>query len=179
MSRSFAVLSLLALLLVAPHLRAQVEASASKPFSAYGYALASGSEHELDFGHALGESGGIVLQRSRWLALDGRGVILNQRVPLHTYIAEAGPRVSRRYGPFRPYAEGLFGLGHSGYLTFPGKSRALSRGYGFAWSAVGGVDLCVTQRFQWRVAEYSYTRIQAGTGAKPAILSTGVVYRFF
>ncbi|HEY0786586.1 MAG TPA: hypothetical protein VGD62_12000 [Acidobacteriaceae bacterium] len=179
MSRRFAALTLLALVIACPRLRAQVEASATKPFSAYGYALASGSEHEMDYGHALGGSGGIVLQHSRWMALDMRGSILRARVPLHTYIGEAGPRVSRRYGPMRFYLEGLGGLGHSGYRAYTVPLPPLRSAYGAVWSIDGGLDLRVTPRFQWRVADYNYSHIYAGSGAKPAILSTGVVYRFF
>lgn len=157
-------------------LRAQVSASSSKPFSLYGYAVASGAEHELNYGHALGGSGGVILQKSQWMALDVRGVILTARVPLHTFIGEVGPRIAPRFGPVRPYAEVLGGLGHSGYVPTQG---GLAGGFGATWTIDFGADLRITRRFQWRVAEYSHSHIYAGTGASPTILSTGVVVRIF
>jgi hypothetical protein len=172
------LLSLLFLLGIAPlRLCAQVEPTAAQPFHAYVYAAADGTEHELNYGHALGGSGGVVLQHSRWLALDLRGVVIRERVRLHTYAAEAGPRVYQRVGPIRVYAEGLGGLGHSGY-TYAGQHPYRAR-YGAMWTGCAGLDLRLTRRVSWRVGEYSHNHIYAGTGAKAAILSTGVVVRLF
>ena len=157
-------------------MHAQVGPASSRPFTAYGYAMASGAEHEFNIGHALGGTGGIILERSPWLSLDGRAVILRARVPLHTYLGEIGPRVAPRFGPVRPYAEALVGEGHTGYVPPQGE---LVGAYGAAWSIDFGADLRVTHRLEWRVAEYSRSHIYAGTGASPTILSTGVVYRIF
>ena len=175
MVRTFVLLLLTALF--STHLQAQVAPASSRPFTTYAYGAASGAEHELNFGHALGATGGVFLQRSQWLGLDLRGVILTARVPLHTYIGEAGPRVAPRFGPVRPYAELLGGLGHSGYLQPP--NNVLLGGFGAAWTYAFGTDLRITHRFQWRVAEYSHSHIYAGTGASPTILSTGIVFRIF
>ena len=176
MARALAWILVLAAVFFSPRAQAQVSPAATRPFSLYGYAVASGAEHELGFGHALGGSGGLILERSQWLALDARGVILTARVPLHTFIGEIGPRVAPRFGPVRPYAEVLGGLGHSGYLT---PQNQLLGGFGATWTVAFGADLRLTRRFQWRVAEYSHSHIYAGTGAAPTILSTGVVFRIF
>ena len=176
MSRYPATLMLLALMAISPRLHAQVSPASSKPFSTYVYGMASGSEHEMNFGHALGGTGGVVLQHSRWMALDFRGVALPYRVPLHTYIAEVGPRVSHRYGPMRPYGELLVGLGHSGYRL---PQNNFGSGYGLAFSGDFGADLRVAPRLYWRVAEFSYSHISAGPGESPVIHSTGAVFRLF
>ncbi len=164
------------LLLSALSVQAQISPAATRFSSVYGYAEASGAEHELNYGHALGGSGGIILQHSPWFALDLRGVVLTARVPLHTFVGEAGPRVSYRFGPVHPYAEALGGLGHSGYTVSP---RPLLAGFGAAWTVDFGTDLRVTPRLDWRVAEYSRSHIYAGSGASPSILSTGFVFRIF
>jgi hypothetical protein len=176
MSRLIAVCFFLSSLLLTAPLEAQVVASAERPLFLSGYATASGAEHELGFGHALGGGGGFIVEHSPWLALDVRGEILRARVPLHTYIAEAGPRVTRRYGRFEPYGEGMAGIGHSGYLTTP--KRTLSSAWGWTWTVDAGLDFRVSHHLLWRVGEYSYNHTYAGTGAKAAILNTGVVYRF-
>ncbi len=156
-------------------LRAQVSASSSRPLFLSVYGTASGSEHELNYGHALGGSAGFILEHNPLLALDVRGTILHEHVPLHTYIGEAGPRVSRRFGSLQPFAEVMAGLGHSGFVRSP---LPLKSAYGWTWTIDGGLDLRVSHHLEWRVAEYSYNHIYAGTGAKPAILNTGAVYRF-
>ncbi len=175
MPRSFNLFLLLLVVVCTAPVRAQVSASSSRPLLLSGYATADGAEHELDVGHALGGGGGIIVQHSRWLALDFRGVILRARVPLHTYILEAGPRIDRRYGRLEFYGEAMGGLGHSGYRISP---KLLGKAYGATWTLDAGLDVRVKYGFSWRAAEYSYNRIYAGTGAKPAILSTGFKYSF-
>jgi hypothetical protein len=161
--------------LFSPPLQAQVSPASSRPLFLSVYGTAGGSEHELNYGHALGGSAGFILAHNPLLALDVRGTILRAHVPLHTYIGEAGPRVSRRFGRLQPFAEVMAGLGHSGFTP---SGSALRSAYGWTWTLDGGLDLRVSHHLEWRVAEYSYNHIYAGTGAKPAILNTGVVYRF-
>lgn len=177
MSRHFAVLPLLATVLLLLPARAQVSPSVNEPLHLYGYAVADAVQPELRYGHALGGSGGFILEHSRLVALDFRGVMVTGRVPLHTFIAEAGPRVAPRYGRLQPYAEVLGGLGHSEYVV-PLGSDLPSRGFGATWTIAAGLDLRLKCGLEWRVAEYSYNHIYAGTGVSPTIFDTGVVYRF-
>jgi hypothetical protein len=176
-SRFFAVFLVLATVFLSLPVRAQVSPSVNEPLHLYGYATADGAQPELGYGHALGGSGGFVLEHSRYVALDMRGVAMLAREPLHTFIAEAGPRVAPKYGRLQPYAEILGGLGHSEY-SVPKGSSLPGRGFGATWTIAAGLDLRLKYGFEWRVAEYSYNHIYAGTGASPTILSTGVVYRF-
>ena len=176
MSRSLPFIVLLFAVFFSSNAHAQVRETAQRPLVLSVYGTASGSEHELDYGHALGGGGGFILEHSRLLALDFRGTILRYRVPLHTYIGEAGPRISRRYGRLEPYAEALGGLGHSGYRL---ADLRLASDYGAVWSLDAGLDFRVTPHFDWRVGEYSYNHTYVGAhGAKAAIGSVGVVYHF-
>ena len=159
------------------HALAQVSPSVNEPLHLYGYAAADAVQPELHYGHALGGSGGFVVERSRFLALDLRGVAILGREPLHTFIAEAGPRVAPRYGRLQPYGEILGGLGHSEYAVAAGSGLS-GRGFGATWTIAAGLDVRLKYGLEWRVAEYSYNHIYAGTGASPTILNTGVVYRF-
>ena len=172
------LLFLVALVLTSPGTcaLAQVGASALKPFSLSAYGAASGAERELGYGKALGFSGGLILEHSRWIALDGRGVVLRERVPIHTYLLEAGPRVSYPYGRLRPYGEVMAGLGRSGYGAQP---LPLSQAYGFAYTLDAGLDFRITHRFDWRVCDFTYNHIGAGSGVTPKIASMGVVYHIF
>jgi opacity protein-like surface antigen len=176
MLRASKVLLSLGFLIFVSRLLAQVAPSAAKPLGAYGYAQATVVDNELGYGKALGGSGGFVLQHNPWLSFDARGVIIEAREPIHTYIAELGPQVSYRFSRFTPYAEGLAGLGHTSYLT---PQKTIARGWGFTYTAVAGVDFRLTRGLSWRVADLSYSHIDAGSGASPKLASTGIVYRFF
>jgi hypothetical protein len=179
MSRILAVLLLLTAVfpLSQTYARAQVSPAANEPLRLYAYAMATGLRPELGQGTGLGGSGGFILEHSRLVALDFRGVAVAARVPLHTIIAEIGPRFAPRYGRLQPYAEVLGGLGHSEYNP-PAGTTGPSKGYGLAWAVNAGLDLRLKYRFEWRVAEYDYNHIYVGTGVSPTTLHTGLVYRF-
>jgi len=157
--------------------QAQVEPGSSRPLALAGYATASGAGPELGKGTELGVTAGFLVDHSRFMALDARGVILAVRQPQHILIAESGPRFTPvYYRNLRPYAEVLAGLAHTEYGT-----RAhppTGKGFGLAWTATFGVDMGLKHGLTWRVAEYSYTHIYAGSGVTPTILNTGILYRF-
>lgn len=175
MSRLLTLFVLLAAALFSFNVQAQVRPDADRPLLLSVYGTASASEPEFDYGHALGGEAGIILEHSRLLAIDLRGTILRERVPLHTYIGEAGLRLSRHYGRLQPYVEALGGLGHSGY---PVTRTRLTSAYGLAWTLDAGLDFRVTNHFDWRVGEYSFNLIYVSTTAKPTIGSMGLVYHF-
>ena len=180
MPPKFAALLLLLFALFTVPGRAQVSPAASQPLSLFAYGQASGAFREQGFGKALGYSAGLTLQHSRWLALDGRGVVLRERIPLHTYIIEAGPRASYKYGRLTPYGEFLAGYGRSGYFPAPRTAETyLHQAYGFTYTLDGGVDLRLKYHLSWRVADYTYNHISVGNGVSPQILSTGIIFRIF
>ncbi len=158
-------------------LHAQVSPEATRPFSLYFYGMLSGRPHELNYATGIGETFGANVQHSPWIGADFRGVVVNTHSSLHTFAGEAGPRITHRFGAFQGYAEGLGGIAHTGYTSYP---NALYTAYGAAWSAAFGADLRVSDHFKWRVADYSYSHVYIGrNGATPSILSTGVVFRLF
>jgi hypothetical protein len=177
MSRILAVLLLLTAVFPWSLAHAQVSPASTEPLRLYGYATATAIRPELGYGTGLGGSGGFILEHSRLVALDFRGVAVGARVPLHTVIAEIGPRFAPRFGRLQPYAEVLGGIGHSEFKPAAG-STGPSKGFGVAFSVDFGLDLRLKHHFEWRVAEYGYNHIYVGTGVSPTTLNTGLVYRF-
>lgn len=88
-----------------------------------------------------------------------------------------GPRVSitPHVLPIMPYAEALIGIGHAR----SGQGFALSDKTGFQYEFLGGVDLTVLPRIDWRVAEFGYQNMPDNSGANYHVkmLSTGLVVR--
>jgi hypothetical protein len=117
--------------------------------------------------------------------LDARGVFLNgrtccsNRFYLRSFLA--GPRVSFRLrkGTIKPYAEFLVGGG----TTVDTLEGDLDK-TGFTWQPVGGVDVALIPRLDWRVIEVSYQRSpdqypgQYAVNPQTGILSTGIVFHF-
>jgi hypothetical protein len=169
------VLSLLSAFLWSKPTWAQVAAASTRPLTLAGYGEIDASAPELGRGVRLGGTLGVLLEHSRYLGLDARGVALVALQPIHTFILEAGPRVAPVYGKYQPYAEGLVGLGHTEYgtATTPG-----GKGTGFTWTVAGGVDRSLSHGFEWRVAEVSFTYIRVGSGVSPVMFGSGLVYRF-
>jgi len=76
--------------------------------------------------------------------------------------------------PIKPYGEVLGGVGH--LKTGQGSARTSSTK--FAYQFVGGLDLTIFPRVDWRVAEFSYGRLAGlGDSFAPKTLSTGIVFR--
>jgi hypothetical protein len=169
------VLSLLPAFLGPACSQAQVSAASTQPLSLAAYGEISASAPQSGRGVRLGGALGVLLEHSRYLGLDARGVALVALQPIHTFILEAGPRVAPIYGKYQPYAEGLVGIGHSEYgsANTPG-----GKGTGFTWTVAGGVDRFFPHGLRWRIAEVSYNHIDVGPGVSPIMFSSGLVYRF-
>lgn len=76
--------------------------------------------------------------------------------------------------PIKPYGEVLGGLGH--LKTGQGSARTSSTK--FAYQFLGGLDLTILPRVDWRVVEFSYGRLAGlGDSFAPKTLSTGIVLR--
>lgn len=80
------------------------------------------------------------------------------------------PRVLR----IKPYGEVLGGLGH----LKAGQGVARRSSTKFAYQFLGGVDLTMLPRVDWRVVEFSYGQLVGLSNSfAPKSLSTGIVFR--
>ena len=88
-----------------------------------------------------------------------------------------GPRVVVHVPaiPIRPYAEVLGGIAQSQY----GEGDAYTNNKDFSYAFAGGVDIQIIPHLDWRIVDYTYTRIfnldSGSTGEKS--LTTGLVFR--
>jgi opacity protein-like surface antigen len=85
---------------------------------------------------------------------------------LFTYLF--GPQIKKHRGRYQPFAEALFGAGHSGayaqiYNTIHGIQAAGSSNNSFAMELGGGLDIAITPYVSIRAAEVDYllTRFSA------------------
>jgi opacity protein-like surface antigen len=91
-----------------------------------------------------------------------------------------GPRVSVRVGKLRPFAQGLFGVGHitTRQNATVADNIAQPSDTSFAWALGGGLDYKILRpialRFQGDYVEARYF----GTTQNDVRLSTGVVLHF-
>ena len=80
--------------------------------------------------------------------------------------------------PFQPYAEGLVGMGHAVYPNQTGQGTTTVTATEFEYQFLGGLDLTVFPRVDWRVVEFSYGGLSGlGNSYNPFTLSTGLVVR--
>ncbi len=86
-----------------------------------------------------------------------------------------GPRVSADLGPFRPYAEALFGPNHASYSASPTVSPVDHSG--ITSEGVVGFDWGRDGFFHRRVVEVSFGSFSGIADSKPVSVSTGVVFR--
>lgn len=87
-----------------------------------------------------------------------------------------GPRVAFRphLVPIQPYAEALIGAGHADY----GQGVAHVSATNFEYQFLGGLDLTILPRIDWRVVEFSYGGLpRLGSSFNPETISTGIVVR--
>lgn len=87
-----------------------------------------------------------------------------------------GPRLALQphVFPLQPYVEGLVGLGHVGYSQ--GTTPAVVNK--FEYQFVGGLDLTILPRIDWRIVEFSYGGLSGlGSSFNPKTFSTGIVVR--
>ncbi len=94
----------------------------------------------------------------------------------------AGPRLAIKPSaePLHPYVEGLVGLGyyHSGAQPQPDTGPAMASYSKLEYQILGGMDLTMTPRIDWRVLELSYSGISGlGLSSNPRAVSMGIVVR--
>jgi len=107
--------------------------------------------------------------------VDARGAILGSgSTTLDSGLV--GPRVVLRPHllPIQPYAEALIGAGHADY----GQGVAHVSATKFQYQFLGGLDLTILPRIDWRVVEFSYGGLSGlGSSFNPKTISTGIVVR--
>lgn len=118
-----------------------------------------------DQGHLLFLSTGI----------DARGAFLgNGSTKLDSGLV--GPRLVFRphVVPLQPYVETLIGVGH--YQV--GQGTAQTSANKFEYQFLGGLDMTVLPRIDWRLVEFSYGGVSyLGSSFNPKTISTGLVVR--
>jgi hypothetical protein len=89
----------------------------------------------------------------------------------HYYTGAIGPRVAFKAPivPLRPYVEGLIGVGN---VQFSSNNSSTH----FNYQVVGGLDLTVVPRLDWRVVEFDYSALPSQS-VNAKILTTGLVLR--
>ncbi len=106
--------------------------------------------------------------------LDLRGAVLGPGDSTQLYSGLIGPHVAfrPRVLPIQPYVEGLVGVGHIDFGSGNGSDTQ------FEYQFLGGIDLTILPRIDWRVAEFSYGALSAFNGSlHPKTISTGIVLR--
>lgn len=107
--------------------------------------------------------------------LDARGSILGSGVnTLDSGLV--GPRLVFRPHilPIQPYVEALIGMGRAGYYQGDTPTTVTK----FQYQFLGGLDLTVLPRIDWRVVEFSYGGLSGlGSSFNPKTISTGLVVR--
>lgn len=91
----------------------------------------------------------------------------------HYYTGAAGPRISFKAPilPFRPYVEGLVGVGNV-------QTDGRNSNNHFNYQVLGGLDMTVFPRLDWRVVEFDYSAV-SGQSVNAKTLTTGLVLRIW
>lgn len=120
--------------------------------------------------------------------VDARGSILGGSGSTQLQSGLIGPRVvlTPHVLPFMPYVEGLIGAGHTRFTEpYQTSGTATVDNMAFEYQFVGGVDMTVLPRIDWRIAEFSFGGVNGSassfggivTSINPKTLSTGIVIR--
>ena len=107
--------------------------------------------------------------------IDVRGTFLSSSNSTGITAVTAGPRVAVHLPavPLRLYGEALVGGAHAK----TGQGSAYGNSTNVAAGVAVGADLKVLPFIDWRVLDYSYTRVQA-VPTYQQTLTTGIVFRF-
>ena len=104
---------------------------------------------------------------------DLRGSFLT-RDNFHYYTGAVGPRLAFKAPilPFRPYIEGLVGVGNVQHGNGTGSNT------NFNYQILAGLDTTIFPHIDWRVVEFDYS-VVPGQSVNAKILSTGLVLRIW
>jgi hypothetical protein len=90
-------------------------------------------------------------------------ILVGPRVQIHPHVV-----------PVMPYAEILVGGGHVSLGEGDAKTDKTSTEY----QVLGGIDMTIFPRLDWRIAEYSWGSVQnVGSSVTPSTVTTGLVLR--
>jgi len=106
-----------------------------------------------------------------WLALkaDVDGHYCCDGAKVHDFLF--GPQVNLGHGSVRPYVHGLVGASHGSQAGFSDTVLAFALG--------GGLDVKLTDRISWRLAQADYFGTRYADATQNNFrLSTGLVFRF-
>ena len=109
------------------------------------------------------------------VGVDARGEFLRRdETSLNSGLAGIRLAVTPHVLPFKPYAEGLVGVGNVGV----GQGSAKTSTTDFEYKVLGGVDWTFFPRLDWRVVEFGYGGLTGdASGMHPKTLSSGLVFR--
>ena len=124
---------------------------------------------------AYGALVGVYAQSGHFISLggDARGTFLSHN-GFHYYTGAVGPRLAVKPPilPFRPYVEGLIGVGNFNGGSGTSSSTKLN------YQALGGVDFTFFPHLDWRVIEFAYSAT-SGSPVNAKIFTTGLVLRLW
>jgi len=108
------------------------------------------------------------------MGLDARGEFVRRSdASLNSGLAGIRLAVTPHVLPFKPYAEGLVGVGN----VDVGQGSKTST-TAFEYKVLGGVDFTFFPRLDWRVVEFGYGGLTGdASGVHPKTLSSGLVVR--
>ena len=106
--------------------------------------------------------------------LDLRGSVLTSDSVVKVTAVTGGPRAVLHLPlvPLRPYVEGLVGGAH----VQTGQGVARYDGTNLAAGIAAGADFTILPRIDWRIIDYSYTRLP-GPGTSQSTFTTGIAVR--
>ena len=91
----------------------------------------------------------------------------------HYYTGAAGPRLAFKFPilPFRPYVEGLVGVGNV-------QTDGHNSNNHFNYQVLGGLDTTLLPRVDWRVVEFDYSAVSSQS-ITAKTFTTGLVLRLW
>lgn len=129
-------------------------------------------------GNVYGATAGAYFDKGTFInyGLDFRGTFLSDGSLTQFDSGMGGLRLSVKPHiiSLNPYGEVLGGVVRANY----GQGSAKTTKTNFGYELAVGADFTVLPHIDWRVLEFSYTRVASG-GISPKALSTGIVIRLF
>jgi hypothetical protein len=129
-----------------------------------------------------GVSIGGIIQRPHLFGVEVRGSLLRSGGLEHQESALTGPHVAIHLGRIAPYVSVLGGYGNAWWWSNPplkgDPKPKLMEGLGPEWSVLGGIDVHLNPRVNFRIGELAYSQTYVkGRTVTPLNASAGMVFR--